>query len=337
MKKRYIKILISYFFLVNSFSSAAEVPIGDLVKIATQRENLLTGYGLVVGLKQSGDSKSPLATEALQNILNYNGVFESAESFKGKNIAIVMVMGYLPSVTNSGDKMDIYISSIGDAQSLVGGYLLATPLKGADGEIYAVAQAPVAVTSDKKTSSRDSQKNTVFISSGAIVEKSVNQPVINVNGKILLSMINYDINTATNITAAINKLHPDQAKVTEGGLIEITTDIDSGTFLNEIFKIAVIVKTPSIVVIDPATGTIVMGENVKISTVAITKSDITIKVKGSASKEKEKVAGALLEENATVGDLVKTLNDLGLPVKDIIDVIKAIHAAGALHAELKIL
>ena len=322
---------------------SVDVSIGDVVRIGNQRDNQIMGYGLVVGLPQSGDSRSPLARESLVKLLQYHKIFTVNQKFPGKNIAVVMVSAKLKPNHRSGDEMDIWVSSIGDAKSLEGGHLLQTPLKGADGVVYAVAQTHVSDLEDRRNrSGKRGKKNSIHIIKGAIVERTVPQSLVNANNEVLLSLKTYNLENINLLINTINKTFPNSATMHRDHVIVIknTTAEPIESYIDKIFKLHVNIKGQRKVVLDRSSGTIVMGENVKISTVGITKNGLTVKVKGDTDSEtaaKEAISSAMVEESTTVEDLIRALNDLGLPTVDIIDIIEAVHAAGALHAELIIL
>jgi len=324
------------FFVTSVYSQIMQV--GDVVKIDTQRDNQLIGYGLVVGLPQTGDSKSTISRNALEKVLKYTGIDIEAEEYKGKNIAAVLVTADIPPVARQGDRIDIYISSIGDAKSLSGGILMQTPLQGADGQVYAVAQGHVAAKKKQRVSFHSDGATTVMLTSAAIIEKDLVQPVV-VNNVIRLSLRNFNIINANEVIKSINKRYNGSAELESMGSIELTVPagMKYHEFLAEVLKLPVEISSNGKVVVDPATATIVMGNDVKISPVGITKNGITIKVQGSVTEEKKAVSNAFIEETTTVEDLVKSLNNLGLSAEDIIDIMRAIDAAGALHGELIIL
>ncbi len=339
------------------------LPLREVVRISTLRENQLVGYGLVVGLPQTGDSRSPLAIDALRKVLSYRGIDLPERGFEARNIAAVMVMARVPAFARPGDPIDIWVSSIGDARSLQGGFLLQTPLAAADGVIYAAAQAGMPGKLDDTSFGEDDsagqypfrnrrntfrrnqhdRQNTVFIPGGAIMEKEVRQDfwVTDVNNPavkyIRLSLLHFDVNTAKNLLEVINARFPNAAALENSGtlVVRLPDGAEPVKFVAELFNLPVEVQTKAKVVIDPRSGTVVMGGGVGLSKVAVTKNNIRITVKGS--DEKTKVAGQVLEEAPTVQELMDGLNRLGLSAADIIDIMKAIHAAGALHAELVIL
>ncbi len=321
-----------------------DVPVKNLVKLAGQRENQLVGYGVVVGLPQTGDSRAILARESMATVLRNSGIQVDAEVLTGKNIAAVLVMANLPAVVKEGDRIDVWISSIGDAKSISGGYLLQTPLNGADGRTYAVAQSLVSGAAMKPGARTNPKNNTMYVSQGAVVERAPTQPWVNAateNGAPLnfrFKLIQHDLQTAGLIVESINRQYANRARLNEDSTI--TVEVPQGeepyAFLNQIYSIEVDVPGKARLVIDQSTATIVMGHDVSISSVGIAKDGITVKVRGESSREEES-ATAKIEDSATAEELVDALNRLGLSAGEIIDIIKAIHAVGALHGELILL
>lgn len=359
MKKALFIILLSNSLL------AIKVDLKEAVRVTSFRENQVIGYGLVVGLPQSGDSRSILADDALRKMLNYRGIKIPEKNIKSRNVAAVMVMAKIPPFAREGMSIDIWVSSIGDAKSLKGGYLLQTPLTAADGKTYAVAQtsiSPNVINKDNQyfsntennrfRASRLRSRNntekvtTVHIPGGAVMERRVVQPLNYENVKdkrkfLKLSLLHFNVLTAQNIIDEINKIYPKSAALQKSDGT-VTVEIPNGktalSFLSELMQIKVDVRTKARVVIDPRSATIIMGEAVGVSPVSVTKNGITIKVLNDQKKEARKeINTQLIPETTNVGQLINTLNNLGLRAEDIIDVIKAIYAAGALHAELIIL
>jgi flagellar P-ring protein precursor FlgI len=336
-----MRVFVILLSLSLSFSiEAITVSVKDVVKISTQRENYLLGYGLVVGLPQTGDTKSLLAKESLENILKYSGITTDVDKLVNKNTAAVMVMANMPPQTRSGDKIDVWISSIGDAKSLAGGYLLQTPLMGQDGTVYAVAQVHIEQNISQKQKSRSDKITTLFEPGGATIEKSVNQPMYLDDGKIRLTLIRFDISNLDAVRKSIEKKYPGSVYVTKDAVIELSIPEKAQPleFLSAALKQPVEVTAGNKVVIDPQSATIVMGNDVKISTVGVTKNGILLKVQGKAGESGAKTASSgVIEGSTTVEELIKGLNSLGLSAEDIMDILKSIHAAGALQGELIIL
>ncbi len=329
------------------------LPIKRLVKIGSMRENQLTGYGLVVGLPQTGDTRNILTTEMLKNTLSSRGMKIDDSKLKTKNVAIVMVMAKIPPIALPGNFIDIWVSSVGNAKSLKNGYLLQTPLSGADGKIYAVAQGSVVSSSSlgksktQRVNVRSTQETTTFISNGAIIEKKITQPLISVKNNrqiVIFNLIYFDISTANNIINGINKSFINSTRLNKDGtiIVQIPETENSIKFISNILEIPVKVESKAKVVIDPRSGTIVMGGNVGLSPIAVSKSGMNIKIGNSQDNLDEKNKNkkstiSFLEEAPTISQLVNILNKLGVDAHEMIDILKAIHSAGALHAELLII
>lgn len=341
-KGKAIIVLLAFAFLFEP-AFAVKVQIKNLAKPAGQRENQLVGYGVVVGLPQSGDSRGALAKQSMAAVLRNSGLNVDEEVLAGKNIAAVLVMANLPGAVKEGDKIDIWVSSIGDAKSIAGGYLLQTPLNAGDGVTYAVAQSMVASGKQLGVTMRGSQnKNTMYVSQGAVVERAPLQPLIGEDeNSFVLKMIHFDLATAGAIANAINSIYEGSASLNQDGTINIA--IPDGEepygFLNAVYSIEVEAPDKPRLVIDQSTATIVMGHNVSISSVGIAKDGIMVKVRGEQSNAQAPKTGSTgkLGEAATAEELVDALNHLGLSAADIIDIIKAINAVGALHGELILL
>ena len=314
---------------------AVSVRIKDLVHIKGLRNNYLSGFGLVVGLRSTGDSKKSIATQkAFANMLTRMGMKTSIEDVVPGSMAVVLVTAELPPFAKIGDRLDIKVSVIGDARSLAGGTLVLTPLKAGDGEIYALAQGPVVVG---QASGAGPQVLTVARSpQGALIEREFS-PVIDDN-KILTLMLNHpDFTTCSRVVEEINKhLNGFFASTKDHGSVRVQIPEFFGDrtveFVAEIENLKVDVDSKSIIVLNERTGTVVMGSNVLISPVSIAHGDLTIRVGNKPSGK-----GLINLPSATVGDLVESLNAIGVKPPDLIGILQALHAAGALNAEIKFL
>jgi len=373
MKNRFLKrikpspILFLFFIFIVENVYSVILPIKDLVKISSFRENQISGYGIVVGLSQTGDNRSVLAKDSLKKILSFHNISLSDKRIRSKNIAAVYVTAKIPPVSKKGDSVDIWVSSIGDAKSIKGGVLLQTPLKAGNGRIYAVAQGVVSYVSSTKGLQK--KINSIYIPKSAVLERDLVQKIYSivkveekikekVNGKFIekikkykqkhinLNLNNFNISTVQNILVGINKKYKKMASFSNSGqIVLVMKEKDNHIqILSEIYKIKVdsVIKTK--VVLDPNSGTIVMGGEIGISSIGITKNGIKINIKNQNDNlgyynkhNKNERSNAYVNETTTVQSLVDALNLLGLTAKDIIDIIKAIHAAGALHAELVII
>ena len=363
-----IKIII-ILIILNLFisSSASGARLKDIVDIEGVRGNYLIGYGLVVGLKGTGDGiLSKFTVQSVVNMLERFGIKVPKEQIILRNVAAVSVTAYLPPFAMPGQRIDVEVSSLGDAKSLQGGTLLLTPLLGADGKVYALAQGPVSVGGFAAEGAgariQTAHPTAGKIPNGAIVERIVEEG-LNLNPKITLSLKEADFTTAYQISEAINDyLNGNYAYPKDNRNIELKIPSSyrgkEVKLLAEIGNLEITPDTPAKVVIDERTGTVVIGENVIISKVAIAHGNLSIEVREypevyqpypfspgetvivprTEIKAKEKKARVVvLEKGATLGELVRALNAVGATATELISILQAIKAAGALHAELIII
>jgi flagellar P-ring protein precursor FlgI len=339
----------------------------DLVNIKGVRSNQLVGYGLVVGLDGTGDGKKAVFTiQSMVAMLEKMGVTVSKQDIKVKNVAAVMVTAELPPFARAGISIDATVSSIGDAQNLQGGTLLLTPLKAVNGDIYAVAQGPVNTGGFSSGGAGASvQKNFPTVGrliGGAIVERDISSN-FNSRTSLTLSLERPDFTTAIRVTDAINSLFYDQiASAMDAATVQLRVPVAYAGNLVELVamveKLEVHPDNTARVVINERTGTVVMGENVRISTIAIAHGNLSIVVKENSQVSqpssfsegqtvvtpdtqlavKEGEGQLVLMENGTsIRDVVNALNALGVSPRDIIAIFQAIKAAGALQAELEVI
>lgn len=313
----------------------------DLASVRGVRPNFLNGIGLVVGLKNSGDSKKSLATNrAIATMLTRMGLKTAAEDVVAGNMAAVMITAELPPFARIGETVDVKISAVGDAKSLAGGTLILTPLKAGNSEVFAVAQGAVVVG---QASGQGAQVLTVArVPGGATIEREFT-PSIGTHGKITLALHEPDFTTASRVADAINEaLKGFYAEAKDVGSIDVQIPpvfedrlVD---FIAEIESIPVEADVKAVVVLNERTGTVVMGSQISLSAVAIAHGDLSIRV-GDGKKAAKGAAGknVVSLKGATVGDLVDTLNALGVKPADLIGILQSMHAAGALKAELKFL
>lgn len=344
---------------------AGSIRIKDLVEFDGVRSNDLVGYGLVVGLNGTGDGlrNSPFTEEIMSNLLERLGVNVTGEQFQPKNVAAVFVTATLPPFARAGAKIDVTVSAIGDAKSLLGGMLIMTPLNGADGQIYAVAQGAIIAggVSAEGEASRVVQgvPTAGVIPSGAHVEREVPFAFGDLR-TIRLALRNPDFTTAERVEAAINRAFGGKVAVMEdSGTVRLSvaaTQLASPAHvIARLENIEVAPETRARVVVDQRSGTIVMDENVRISRVAIAQGNLTLRIdetpvvvqpnpfaegetvvvpRSSAAIETAPGTGlAEVEGGADLSDVVAGLNALGVAPHDMIDILKSINAAGALHAE----
>jgi len=357
-------LLLTSNFLLPAFTSAERIK--DIANFEGVRDNQLIGYGLVVGLDGSGD-KGQAALQGIVNMLNRMGLTIKTTDLKSKNVAAVVVTSALPPFAKPGIKIDALVSTIGDAKSIQGGTLLLTPMKGADGKVYALAQGPVSIGGfAAEGAGATSQKNHPSagkIPEGATVEKE--PPFILGNGKdIRLFLHQADFATADMITKQINNaLKGNHAAAIDSSAIRLSIPEEyKDNLVGLITKVEMLdvkVDMPAKVVINERTGTIVIGENVTISPVAIAHGSISIEVRETpevsqplsfAPNRAETVTvprtdltvneqkGSLVEiSGVTLGEIIKALNALGVTPRDLISIIQALKAAGALTAEIEII
>jgi flagellar P-ring protein FlgI len=361
--------------LSGSMMAHATARLKDIATVKGDRDNQLLGYGLVVGLKGSGDSKKEFTAAAMGQMLKQLGVNVSSDTADSKNVAAVVVTANLPAFARVGAKIDVQISSIGDAKSLTGGTLLLTPLRGADKQVYVVAQGALSVGGySAEGGGASSQKNhpTVgMIPNGGIVEKEINYDFSN-RSSIRLSLHNPDFTTAARVAKSINlELGGMFARARDAATVDVVVpfDFEGGVveLVAQLERVAINQDTKARVVINERTGTIVVGAAVRISSVAIAHGNLTLEIKSSekqtettdltpsknpaAPQEKklETVKETTIQvnepgdkllsvnEGATLGDLVKGLNALGVTPRDLIGILQALKTQGALQAELEIM
>jgi flagellar P-ring protein FlgI len=357
-----ISLLVLSIAAVMAVDAQAE-RIKDIASFAGVRENEIIGYGLVVGLNGTGDKDGTYIFQPFANMLNRMGISVSQADIKGKtkNIAAVIVTAKLPTMTRPGSKVDVLVSSIGDAKSLQGGTLLMTPLKGPDNSVYAVAQGAISIggfTGGSGTTKN--HPNVGNIPNGAIVEKEV--PVsLNRKSKLDLLLALQDFTTSKRISDRINESFKTKIAHAESPSL-ITMDIPGEyaskvvDFMSRIEMLDVNVDSLARVVVNERTGTVVIGDNVRINQIALAHGGLTIEIKtdyqvsqpgplapkkaetvvtGTETVKVEEKKGSLMEvRGATIGELIKALNALGVTPRDLVAILQAIKASGSLKAEL---
>ena len=319
-------------------TAAVRVRIKDIAFIRGIRENQLIGYGLVVGLNGRGDSgRSSLTKKTIRTFLKNLGINMDDKDILSKNSAVVVVTATIPPFSNGGDRIDVTVSSLADARSLAGGVLLQTPLRAADNRVYAVCQGQVLVSGN-----RDTTFNVGRIPKGAIVERGVGATYLN-GSVVRIATRDRDFTTVNNIGRAITNLFPKAGvKVLDPSTVDVTIPLkfrkNPVGFISRLEKIEVESDTPARVVVDGKSGTVVMGENVRISTVAVSYNGIKISVGTDPFAGSEKKASSfVLGAGASVRVLVDGLNRIGARPKDVINILQAIEKAGALKARLIIM
>lgn len=346
--------------------AAAETRIKDIVTVEGVRENQLVGYGLVVGLDGTGDTlkNTPFTRKSMEGMLGRLGVGNvSGEAMKTRNTAAVMVTANLPPFARLGGKIDLVVSSLGDATSLRGGTLLVTPLAAADGQVYAVGQGPVAVggfsVQGNAAAVTEGVPTVARIENGAIVEKEIPFTFAALED-VRLALRNPDATTAQRITEVIDGSGFAQARMLDPGTVEIKVvgKSDLPNALAAIEQLTVQPDSIAKVVIDAKSGTIVIGANVRIGEVAISQGGLTVSVRESASvsqpesftvgetvvvpettiKVERKDSGfAVIDGEVSLRELVDGLNSIGIGAQETISILQAIKASGALHADLEII
>ena len=341
----------------------------ELVSIDGVRDNQLVGYGLVVGLNGAGDSKQTLfSSQSLSNMLARMGVVIDPTQITIKNTAAVIVTATLPPFVQPGARIDVTVSSIGDAKTLQGGLLVLTSLKGADAQVYGVAQGSV-VTGGFLASGNIGNTQTVNhptagrIPEGAIIERPA--PLPDLTKTIRLELHSMDFTTASRIAETLNKkfghgkpiAHADNGRTVSVSVPAVHT-ADPADFIAQLETVTVETDTPSRVVVNERTGTIVMGKQVHVAPVAIMHGNLSVEVQTQlavsqpggfsqgttqvvpqekVSAQQEKSRNVVLQDGATVEDLVRGLNAIGSTPRDIIAILQSLRAAGALEAEIEVI
>ena len=368
--RRLLSILAALALALSPQSAYPASRIKDLSNVEGVRDNMLVGYGLVVGLNGTGDTlrNSPFTLQSLQGMLERLGVnTRAATNLNTKNVAAVMVTANLAAFASQGSRLDVSVSALGDATSLRGGTLLVTPLLGADGQVYAVAQGALAVGGFSAQGAGASISQGVAtaarISNGALVEREINFKLAALD-HIKLALRNPDFTTANRVSSAINAFLGEEAasshdpatvelikpKTYKGDLVALLTDIE---------QLRVEPDQVARVVVDEASGIIVMGADVRVSTVAIAQGNLTIRITETpqvSQPEPFSTGGtttvvprtkievdaqndrklAVLNEGVSLQALVDGLNALGIGPRDMISILQTIKASGAMQADLEI-
>ncbi|MEM7169534.1 MAG: flagellar basal body P-ring protein FlgI [Pseudomonadota bacterium] len=348
----------------------AQTRIKDVVEFEGVRDNQLVGYGLVVGLNGTGDDldAAVFTRESLIGMLQRLGVNAREANLDTDNVAAVMVTADLPPFARQGSRIDVNISALGDAESLLGGTLLVTPLLAADGEVYAVAQGPIAVGGFTAQGNAETITKGVptagRIANGAIVERELEFALDDLN-KVKISLRNPDFTTARRIASAINRfVGPRTAQSLDSGTVELSVPANyrgnTVALLTDIEQLPVKVDQIARVVVDERSGVIVMGENVRISTVAIAQGNLTIRITETPQVSQPTAFSntgttevvdrtdievdedadnrlAIVSSGISLQELVNGLNALGIGPRDMITILQTIKAAGALQADIEVL
>ncbi|MFO7760275.1 MAG: flagellar basal body P-ring protein FlgI [Desulfobia sp.] len=340
-------ILITVMLVIFQINQAGAVRLKDLASVREVRGNQLIGYGLVVGLDGTGDGRgSPFTTRAMVNMLKKLDVHVNGDDVKSNNVAGVIVSAILPPFSKRGQTIDITLSALGDASSLKGGTLMATPLKGLNNKVYAIAQGPVSIGGfEVKAGSPDTvqenHENVARIPGGATVERQV--PVSFAGDKnITYNLDNPDFTTAARTVRAINGfLGGKYASASDGGTVKVTVPEEYQNneiaLLADLENVDISPDRPARIIIDERTGTVVMGGNVRINPVAVAHGNLSVQVKEEITGRNKEHRLVALDTGVNLADLVRALNSIGVAPRDLIAVLQSIKAAGALQAELKII
>ena len=376
--KKFLFAIIFIFALSESHSSFAAVNlqdmdysrvnppvrIKDITEVEGARGNQLTGIGLVTGLNGTGDN-STMAVQMMRNMMRNFGVTLDARSVRTRNIAVVSLTATLPPYARPGQNIDVNVNTMGNASSLQGGMLIQAPLRAADGQVYAVAQGPVTVGGGSAQGAAASRTQNVptagIVNNGAIVEREVPSDYT-MGGQVALLLRDPDFTTAQRIADAINRRYGVVAYAVDAGRVEVNLPgayVQAPTaFLANVGTVEIEPDTPAKVAVNERTGTVVMGGNVRISSVGVAHGNLTVSVadvvnviqpetlgegeRGTArttirsdvTADEEGTSMVAMPATTTVRDMVRVLNSLGATPRDIISILQAIDRAGALHGEL---
>ncbi len=370
------KTLLTFFIVLYAATFTLEKPcngnvttrIKDIAYVQGARENQLFGYGLIIGLAGSGDTITFKFTQRLAvNIFEKLGVLVTQDEFRSRNIAAVMVTANIPPFARPGDKIDVAVSSLGDAASLEGGILLQTPLQGADKEVYAVSQGALSIggynLGAEAQRVRKNLATTATIPGGALVEKEIPSSLFSDN-VINLVLRDPDFTTATRLAESINYEFPNTARAQDAAIVRIEPPGGFRTkeaivhFISKLEELRVSPDAMAKVIINERTGTIIVGENVRISTVAVAHGNLSITItekpevsqplpfsdgqttvvpRSEINVREEEAKFNVIQEGVTISELARALNVLGVTPRDLISIFQAIKKAGALHAELIIM
>jgi flagellar P-ring protein precursor FlgI len=360
------RALLICVLLLAGLETSAAARIKDIISVQGVRANQLVGYGLVIGLNGTGDSlrNAPFTEQSLQSMLDRMGVNVRNSKARTRNVAAVVVSAELPAFIGKGARIDVTVSSLGDATSLQGGTLILTPLQGADAQIYAVAQGPLAVTGfsqqGKAETVTQGVPTTGRIPNGGMVERDAPGKLSD-ETVIVFELRNPDFNTAVNVADSINRYTQQRYGIKVAKENDLRTVamkrpffLSPARFIAEVGELTVQADVPARVVIDERTGTIVIGKDVQISTVAVAHGNLTVRVTENAKVSQpnpfargetvvtpdtqidvlEKGANLAIIRGTNLQTLVAGLNRIGLKPQGIIAILQAIKSAGALQADL---
>lgn len=368
MWKRWTALMVFLLFSLTTVMAAASAPtrIKDVAKVQGVRSNQLVGYGLVTGLNGTGDGNKSLETiQSIVAILAKYGIWVDSKKLQSKNVAAVMVTAQLPPFVKPGDTIDITVSSMGDAKSLQGGVLLQTPLKAANGNVYAVGQGPLSIGGYMAGNGGNTQVKSIptvgLLPNGAIVEREVPTDFVKDN-KIVLALSRPDFTTASSMVQAVNNRFGFIAQARDAGTVVLNIPYEYNNnavnFISDVENLLVYPDTPAKIVINERTGTIVIGSNVTIDEVGIAQGGLAITIKSNkdvsqppplsngttvtttnttVTVDEPKANVLSLPASASVSDVVSALNAVGATANNIIAILQAMKAAGALHADIEVI
>lgn len=353
---------------VSSGAIAAAVRLKEIARVQGVRDNALTGYGLVIGLAGTGDSsKNRLTMQSVANTLTHFGVSISPADLNSRNVAVVMVTATLPPFAESGQKLDVAVSSFGDAHSLSGGTLLLTPLDGPDGQLYALAQGPLSVGGyDVRSYGSSQQKNHPTVGrvpDGAVVERAAPLGLDDGSNTLDVVLLQPDFTTAERVAEALRAQVGVNARAVHAGKIEVDFGPGKRDLVRDIAMIEDVPVSPdqaARVVVNERTGTVVSGGDVRLGSVTVSQGDLRVEIKtdylvsqpdGVYVRPGEGIGTAVvphsdiavrepearlvsIKDGATVADLIAALRSIHLSTRDVITILQSIKAAGALHGEL---
>lgn len=369
MLRCFAGIILVFGTILAPIAANAQSRIKDLTDVEGVRDNQLIGYGIVVGLQGTGDGlrNSPFTRQSLEAMLERMGVNTRDQSLQTKNVAAVMVTANLPPFATQGSRLDVTVSALGDAKSLEGGTLIVTPLLGADGQVYAVAQGQLTVGGFVATGGSGSSVSRGVptngrVPNGALIERELRFDLVNMT-EIRLALRNPDFTTARRIAGAINEnLGVGAASVDNPSTVVLSKPIgypgDMVSLITRIERLPVNPDTTAKIVVDESSGIVVMGDNVRVSTVAVAQGNLTISVQEDPFVSQpnpfsngQTVAGtqSTVQSKEDSGDLVVVrggvplrelvagLNALGVNPRDLIQILQALKSAGALQADIEVM
>lgn len=346
-RRRALACLLAFALLLPCLAPApAEAArLKDIARIGGVRENQLLGYGIVVGLDASGD-KNVMTAVTISNALKHFGINIDPKQLKAQNSAAVMVTAKIGAFARAGDVIDILVSSIGDAKSIKGGVLLQTPMQGADGTVYAVAQGPISIggvdLNQQGAGGAGNHPTVARVPGGAYVEREIPFKFEN-DGGIDVVLSRKDFTTASAVEQAIGlRFGEDFAHAVDAGLVRVKIPAsfreDPVRFVAAIEAVTVDVDNQTRIVINEKTGTIVIGSEVRITPVVIAHGDLRLRIQDNLGQSQRTDKAVLnLGSGVSMKELVDQLNGLGVTAKDIIAIVQAIKAAGAIQAEIEII